>query len=1232
VAVVVALAVFGSVAGAGTPATAGAAALAFPCNNITPTERYASTVAIAEERTPMGSSDGTDNVGTMAQNMEISYQWDYTSTVTTSVGGSAEAGEVFKATVEATRAQSMSIRYQRTVAQKTVVPPMTSIRFQPMVTRKWVVYYSLTFLEKSFFLGWWCTPVHKLSLRSAYIPISATTCTWNYAVNGPRIENCPNTGGSGGGGGGGGTPPPGGTPLPPPGPQPVTSVHGLADGTLMKTTDTGRIYKMAGGAPIWQATCAQDICVTNPRPTTQAVINAGPATPRNGSTVIDQRGRTHLFVGGAPLWQDSCAAPVTCGNPVKVSDWSVDARDHMNQRPADGNLVQARSGSTDLPVSVTVGGALVPFASPQEVVDAGYGTDWASRVVAISADSYNGIGWTPADGTLIQGAAGGVSTPVGAVIGGAAIPFANPQEAVDAGYGTDWASKVRGVPARFFNALPPVPRDGTLVQGSVGSTPVAAIVGAARVNFASPQEVVDAGYGTDWATKVHAVPARAFHAMNTRMLDGTRIKDAGSSSQAAIVGGARVAFASMQELTDSGYADRRMWSVPTRTWNELPTRIEDGTRIKDAGSTSQAAIVGGARIAFASLEELTDAGYADNEMFVVPHRVWASLSSTIADGTRIAKAGDTSQAAVVGGAKVPFVSMEELEGSGYLARPAQSVPPRVWDALSDRIADGTRLKDAGSTSQAVVVGGAKVPFASEQEVTDTGYGTRPMQTVPRRVWDALPAVPKDRTLIRGTSGGQATAVAQSVGGAAMRFASAQEITEAGFGADWATRIQTIPTRAFTAMLRAPADGTTVIGTSGVAYRASGGTLEIAGSCPQWSGCSSATPVVAQDTLAEFLEYRPGGNAWVDVTGDGRADYCRRVGEVNQQSSRLACTPSTGTGFAPAIVSGVQDWGYAAGRAWADVDGDDKADYCRVGGDDNQKKARVFCTVSTGTGFGAGPLSGVLDAGEVAGRTWVDMTGDGRADYCRIRGTANFTDAVVSCTPSTGTGFGADITSANMDWGFSAGRAFTDFDGDGRADYCRVSGSANHTAAFVSCTVSTGTGFGATYRSATLDWGAGPDRAWADVNGDGRADYCRRVGTASDSHVSCTLSTGTGFGATIVSGALDWGKVGSRTWVDANGDGRADYCRVVGAVNHTDARMTCTTSTGTGFGTDVSSANTDWGYPVGRAWADVDGDGRADACRRVGDTRVAGRVLCTTSTGGTFSGNLLSEVLDWGHVS
>ncbi|MFF6776897.1 hypothetical protein ACFY8W_25575 [Streptomyces sp. NPDC012637] len=611
--------------------------------------------------------------------------------------------------------------------------------------------------------------------------------------------------------GGQGTPGTTNPPMPPQ-PQPVTSVHGLGDGTLLHTTDTRRIYKMVGGAPVWQATCDGGICDSQPRPTSQSVIDAGPKAPRNGSSAIDQRGRVYIFVGGAPLHQSHCNSPVNCGRPPKISDWSIDARDHMNRAPADGSLVQGWNAGNATPVAQTVGGARLNFASPQEVIDTGFGTDWPSKVVIVSDYSFNNLGTIPADGTLVQGTGGGASTPVAMfvagsrinfaspeevvetgygtnwrekvraipsrvfnefpadippdgslvqgiangvptpvamMLGGARINFASPQEVIDSGFGTDWQSKVRTVPVRAFNMIrADVPDDGTLVQGTGGSSPVAAIIGGARVNFASPQEVVDSGFGADWASKVRALPGRAFSLIPDRIGDGTRVKKAGATSQAGIVGGAKVPFASMDELIACGFGGKRMWTVPDRVWDALTTKIGDGTRIKKSGSPSEAAVVGGARVDFHTEAERNDAGYGAVTLQVVPTRVWDAMTTRIADGTRIAKSGWSSEAAVVGGARVDFHTEAERNDAGYGSRPRQVVPVRVWDAMTTRIADGTRLKDAGSPSQGAVVGGAKVPFSSMAELTASGYADVPMQVVPNRVWKALPTQFGDGTRLK----------------------------------------------------------------------------------------------------------------------------------------------------------------------------------------------------------------------------------------------------------------------------------------------------------------------------------------------------------------------------------------------------------------------------------------------------------------------------------------------------
>ena len=216
-------------------------------------------------------------------------------------------------------------------------------------------------------------------------------------------------------------------------------------------------------------------------------------------------------------------------------------------------------------------------------------------------------------------------------------------------------------------------------------------------------------------------------------------------------------------------------------------------------------------------------------------------------------------------------------------------------------------------------------------------------------------------------------------------------------------------------------------------RALGGTR-----CWRWS---FAAPASAQDTgtyISAPLDWGTAA-AWLDADADGKADYCRL-----SPDARLRCTLSVGNGFGGTIVSGVVDAGYPDARVWGDVDGDHRADYCRrVGG--GAAGNRLSCTHSTGErlrhrrhdrpaglGRGAGHRAGRRDrrrarrllppvggpsavhrvtaappfggARSAPGRStpapppaarWVDFDGDGKADFCRVLARR------CGCSPSTG---------------------------------------------------------------------------------------------------------------------------------------------------------------------------------------------------------------------------------------
>ena len=327
-------------------------------------------------------------------------------------------------------------------------------------------------------------------------------------------------------------------------------------------------------------------------------------------------------------------------------------------------------------------------------------------------------------------------------------------------------------------------------------------------------------------------------------------------------------------------------------------------------------------------------------------------------------------------------------------------------------------------------------------------------------------------------------------------------------------------------------------------------------------------------------------------GQGWVDY---NGDGRADYCRLTdatvCSQSTGAGFGQTWSAPGLDLGWASGRAWTDFNGDGRADYCRIVGNSYQS---AQCTVSTPTGFGATYASGVIDTGYDAGRAWVDVNGDHMADYCRVVGGYR-----VTCTISNGSGFyGGAVTSDVIDPGYDAGRAWTDMNGDGRADYCRIVGSSNK---YVQCTPSTGNGFGLAVSSNALDPGYDDSRRWADVNGDGSADYCRIINSWGYK-IMCTLSGGSSFGTTFSTG-MDTGYGGTSVWADVNGDGRDDFCRQTGG------NATCTLSNGTSFGGTFSAGTSNWDVA---GFADFNGDGRADFCHV-----VSGTPSCTVSNGNGF---------------
>jgi M6 family metalloprotease-like protein len=302
------------------------------------------------------------------------------------------------------------------------------------------------------------------------------------------------------------------------------------------------------------------------------------------------------------------------------------------------------------------------------------------------------------------------------------------------------------------------------------------------------------------------------------------------------------------------------------------------------------------------------------------------------------------------------------------------------------------------------------------------------------------------------------------------------------------------------------------------------------------------------------------------------------------------------------------------RAMADVNADGRADYCRFVG--TAPGIFLSCALALPSG-GFGSYDVNSDPGFDAGyghlpREMADVNGDGRADFCRFVGHPS--RIFLSCALATAERtFGSyDL---NSEGGFNAGlsdrpRSFADVNGDGRADYCRF--VTNGLGVRLSCGLSGSSGFGAFDVNSAIGLAAGDPglpRGFADANNDGRTDFCRFLGSGSTTRLSCALAqAGTGFGslsvqsATVAAGFRVGLGAYPRGFGDVTSDGRVDYCRFLGSP----AVLSCAAADGKGgFGNrDVDSAPVGSGlvpYPAGkagllRALADVDANGRADYCR------------------------------------
>jgi surface antigen len=166
----------------------------------------------------------------------------------------------------------------------------------------------------------------------------------------------------------------------------------FAEGSFVRAADNGRIYRIAGGAPLWLSSCV-DGC-TGLVNTTQAIINGLRPVPTDGKFLrAAETGRVYRVVGGAPIWLSSCVDG--CPGLVNVNQWTIDVLDHLRAVPANGSFLRAAETGR---VYRVVGGAPIWLSS---CVD---GCPGLVKVNQWSVDVLDHLRPYPADGSFLRAA------------------------------------------------------------------------------------------------------------------------------------------------------------------------------------------------------------------------------------------------------------------------------------------------------------------------------------------------------------------------------------------------------------------------------------------------------------------------------------------------------------------------------------------------------------------------------------------------------------------------------------------------------------------------------------------------------------------------------------------------------------------------------------------------------------------------------------------------------------
>jgi cell wall-associated NlpC family hydrolase/uncharacterized protein YbaR (Trm112 family) len=242
------------------------------------------------------------------------------------------------------------------------------------------------------------------------------------------------------------------------------------DGTLIVSHSDGRVYEIAGGAPLYvsswgaiggeRASTAVDAWDLDNAGNPYAHLRPYPADGTTVSTTND--GRVYVFAGGAPLYVSSWAGIGGERSAIPIDGWDVanpgNPAAHVREYPTEGSLIVSHS---DGRVYEIAGGAPLYVSSWGAIGGERASTAVDSWDLDNAGNAYAHLRPYPADGTFLNTSTGRVYR----VAGGAPIAVSNwsvfggvqPYTTVD-----QWDVDNESSP---YAHLRSAPIDGTEVEG-----------------------------------------------------------------------------------------------------------------------------------------------------------------------------------------------------------------------------------------------------------------------------------------------------------------------------------------------------------------------------------------------------------------------------------------------------------------------------------------------------------------------------------------------------------------------------------------------------------------------------------------------------------------------------------------------------------------------------------------------------------------------------------------------